>query len=73
MCQLSFIATYVKGMGLEDLKGCEKIFSESNELASSLHYASVFHQQQKMIEFMKHMDTFETYPNLSQCYYACCC
>jgi hypothetical protein len=67
MCQLSFLATYVKGMGLEDLEGCERFFSKSNALASSLRYASVFHRQQKMIEFMKHMDTFETYPNLSQC------
>ena len=23
---------------------------------------SIFHQQQKVIEFMKHMDTFETFP-----------
>jgi hypothetical protein len=68
LCQLSFLATYVKGMGLEDLEGCERFFSKSNALASSLRYASVFHWQQKMIEFMKHMDTFETYPNLSQCY-----
>lgn len=68
LCQLLFLATYVKGMGLEDLEGCERFFSKSNALASSLRYASVFHQQQKMIEFMKHMDIFETYSNLSQCY-----
>jgi Kyakuja-Dileera-Zisupton transposase len=68
ICQLSFLATYVKGMGLEDLEGCERFFSKSNALASSLRYASVFHRQQKMVEFMKHIDTFETYPNLSQCY-----
>lgn len=71
ICQLSFLATYVKGMGLEDLEGCERFFSKSNALASSLRYASVFHWQQKMIEFMKHTDTFETYSNLSQYYYAC--
>jgi hypothetical protein len=66
ICQLSFLATYVKGMGLEDLEGCERFFSKSNALASSLRYASVFHRQQKMVEFMKHIDTFETYANLSQ-------
>src|ERR1700678_3114719 len=71
ICQLSFLATYVKGMGLEDLEGCERFFSKSNALASSLRYASVFHRHQKMIEFMKHMDTFETYANLSQCYLTC--
>ena len=66
LCQLSFLATYVEGMGLEDLEGCERFFSKSNALASSLRYASVFHHQQKIIEFMRHMDTFETYHNLSE-------
>ncbi|KAF8518165.1 hypothetical protein BU17DRAFT_91300 [Hysterangium stoloniferum] len=66
LCQLSFLATYVNGMGLEDLEGCECFFSKSNALASSLCYASVFHWQQKIVEFMKHMDNFETYPNLSK-------
>ncbi|KAF8518833.1 hypothetical protein BU17DRAFT_48296 [Hysterangium stoloniferum] len=66
LCQLSFLATYVNGMGLEDLEGCECFFSKSNALASSLRYASVFHRQQKIVEFMKHMDNFETYPNLSK-------
>ena len=66
LCQLSFLATYVKGMGLEDLEGCEHFFSRSNALASSLCHASVFHQQQKIIEFIKHMDNMETYKNLSR-------
>jgi Kyakuja-Dileera-Zisupton transposase len=50
LCQLTYLATYVKGMGLEDLEGCEWFFSKSNALASLLHYASVFHQQQKIVE-----------------------
>ena len=66
ICQLSNLAHYVKGMGLEDLEGCERFFSKSNALASSLRYASVFHRQQKIVEFMKHMDVFETYHNLSK-------
>jgi hypothetical protein len=66
LCQLSFLATYVKGMGLEDLEGCERFFSKSNALTSSLRYASVFHRQQKIVEFMKHMDNTETYQNLSR-------
>ena len=53
-------------MGLEDLEGRERFFSKLNVLASSLRYASVFHHQQKMIEFMKHMDNMETYQNLSK-------
>ena len=28
LCQLSFLAMYVKGMGLEELKGCEYFFFE---------------------------------------------
>ena len=66
ICQLSNLAHYVKGMGLEDLEGCERFFSKSNALASSLRYASAFHRQQKIVEFMKHMDVFETYHNLSK-------
>ncbi len=66
LCQLSYLATYVKGMGLEDLEGCERFFSKSNALASSLCYASVFHRQQNIVKFMQHMDTFETYQNLSR-------
>ena len=66
LCQLAYLTTYVKGMGLEDLEGCDRFFSKSNALASSLRYTSVFHRQQKIVEFMQHMDTFETYQNLSE-------
>lgn len=66
LCQLSFLATYVKGMGLEDLEGCERFFSKSNGLAAALRNASAFHRRQKIAEFMKHMDTFETYQSLSE-------
>ncbi|KAJ7048099.1 hypothetical protein C8F01DRAFT_1268696 [Mycena amicta] len=33
LCQLRHLATYVKGMGMEDLEGCERCFSRSNGLA----------------------------------------
>ena len=36
LCQLSLLATYVKGLGLEDLEGCERAFLMSNALAASL-------------------------------------
>ncbi|KAJ7179809.1 hypothetical protein C8R43DRAFT_1117160 [Mycena crocata] len=49
LCQLSFLATYVEGMGLEDLEGCER-----------------FHRQQEITMYVKHFDSFETYPNLSK-------
>jgi hypothetical protein len=43
LCQLSHLATYVKGLGLEDLEGCKRTFSKSNVLAAALRYASIFH------------------------------
>jgi len=66
LCQLSFLATYVEGLGLEDLEGCEWFFSLSNALASSTRYASVFHRRQAIVEYTRHLDTFETYQNVSK-------
>ncbi|KAJ7075730.1 hypothetical protein B0H15DRAFT_791447 [Mycena belliarum] len=65
LCQLSNLATYVEGVGLEDLEYCETFFSRSNALASSTRYASRFHRQQAIATFLGHTDGFETYPNLS--------
>ncbi|KAJ7223797.1 hypothetical protein C8J57DRAFT_1535947 [Mycena rebaudengoi] len=36
-CLLQYLANYVPGMGLEDLEGCERLFSMSNALARSHH------------------------------------
>ncbi|KAF8181741.1 hypothetical protein K438DRAFT_2169043 [Mycena galopus ATCC 62051] len=66
LCQLSFLATYVEGMGLEDLEGCERYFARSNGLAKSVQYASKFHRRQDITTFMKQMDDMETYANLSK-------
>ncbi|KAJ7472491.1 hypothetical protein FB451DRAFT_1339449 [Mycena latifolia] len=52
-CLLRFLATYVEGMGLEDLEGCERFFSRSNGLAKSCRY-------------VKHFDSFEMYANLGK-------
>ncbi|KXN84446.1 hypothetical protein AN958_12604 [Leucoagaricus sp. SymC.cos] len=65
LCQLTNLLTYVKGMGLEDLEGCECFFSKSNVLVASIHHASVFHRKQKIVEFIQHMDSFETSQSLS--------
>jgi hypothetical protein len=54
-------------MGLEDLEGCERFFSKSNALAPALRYASAFHRQQKIVEYIKHNDDFEVFANLSKC------
>ncbi|KAJ7794775.1 hypothetical protein B0H14DRAFT_2392274 [Mycena olivaceomarginata] len=66
LCQLRFLATYVEGMGLEDLEGCERFFSRSNGLAKLCRYASRFHCQQEIMTYAKHFDSFETYTNLSK-------
>jgi hypothetical protein len=65
LCQLLHLATYTKGMGLEDLEGCERCFSKSNALASSLRYASIFHRKQAISTYFKHNDNMEVYQNLS--------
>jgi hypothetical protein len=59
------LATYVKGLGLEDLEGCERAFSKSNALAPSIRYASIFHRMQAIATYFDHNDTFEVYQNLS--------
>ncbi|KAJ6493862.1 hypothetical protein DFH09DRAFT_1104322 [Mycena vulgaris] len=67
LCQLRFLATYIEGMGLKDLEGCERFFSRSNGLAKSCCYASRFHCQQEITTYVKHFDSFETYTNLVAC------
>lgn len=64
LCQTRYLATYVKGLGLEDLEGCERFFSKSNALASSTRYASVFHRRQAISEYAMYTDKFDTYQNL---------
>ena len=64
LCQSRFLATYVKGLGLEDLEGCERFFSKSNALANSTCYASTFHRRQAIAEYAGYFDKFETYQNL---------
>jgi len=65
LCQLQHLAVYVKGLGLEDLEGCERAFSKSNALAAALRYASIFHRKQAIAAYFSHNDTFEVYQNLS--------
>ncbi|KAJ6563273.1 hypothetical protein DFH09DRAFT_920315 [Mycena vulgaris] len=66
MCQLRYLATYVLGLGVEDLEGCERFFSKSNALSRSVRCASVFHRKQTIATYLAHTDNFETYPNLSK-------
>ncbi|KAJ7737113.1 hypothetical protein B0H16DRAFT_1664771 [Mycena metata] len=63
-CQLCNLTTYVPGVGLEDLEGCEKFFSKSNALAATTRYATVFHRQQTITSYLKHADTADAYQGL---------
>ncbi|KAF7965149.1 hypothetical protein HWV62_45386 [Athelia sp. TMB] len=65
LCQLSHLATYTKGLGNENLEGCERAFSKSNELASTIRHASVFHRKQAIDNYFKYNDDLEVYYNLT--------
>ncbi|KAK7063342.1 hypothetical protein R3P38DRAFT_2756286 [Favolaschia claudopus] len=65
-CQLDYLSTYVTGLGLEDLEGCERKFSQTNALAKCTRYATVFHRRQAYRTYLAHLDTFDTYANLSK-------
>ncbi|KAJ7084524.1 hypothetical protein B0H15DRAFT_923560 [Mycena belliarum] len=64
-CQLCNLATYVEGVGLEDLEECESFFSKSNALAASTRYATTFHRRQAISTYMQHTDVFDTYQGLA--------
>jgi ornithine cyclodeaminase/alanine dehydrogenase-like protein (mu-crystallin family) len=65
-CQLRILAAYVKGLGLEDLEGCEHFFSKSNALALTTRYASAFHRQQAITTYLRHADSADAYQGLSE-------
>ena len=50
LCQVFWHPTYVKGIGKEDLEGCERVFSASNALASTTRLATPFHRVQDIEE-----------------------
>ncbi|KAJ7619742.1 hypothetical protein FB45DRAFT_1033581 [Roridomyces roridus] len=65
LCQVCFLALYVKGLGIEDLEGCERRFSRSNALAGCSRRASRFHRQQEITGYFKHMDDYDVYASLA--------
>ncbi|KAI5989528.1 hypothetical protein EDD15DRAFT_2171307 [Pisolithus albus] len=65
LCQLSHLMLYVEGLGLEDLETCERTFSKSNVLASTVRYSTAFHRQQAINAYFEHNDHFEVYANLT--------
>ncbi|KAI6156950.1 hypothetical protein BKA82DRAFT_25914 [Pisolithus tinctorius] len=70
LCQLSHLMVYTEGLCLEDLKTCERTFSKSNVLASSLRYASAFHRQRAINTYFSHNDAYEVYASISNFIYS---
>jgi hypothetical protein len=66
LCQLAHLGTYLRGMGIEDLEGLERMFSRSNALASTTRHASSFHRHQVFSTYFEHLDLTDTYENLSK-------
>ena len=44
-CQLRYYPNVISGMGLEDLETFERMFSASNQLVSTIRYASPYHRR----------------------------
>jgi len=65
LCQLSFLSTYMEGLGLSDLEGAECLFSRSNDLATTTRHSSTFHRLQCITNYFKHLDKTDTYEGLS--------
>jgi len=70
LCQLDHLATYIEGLGLEDLEGCEHAFSKSNALASTVRYSGMFHCRQTIANYFEHNDEYDVYANLCVCTFA---
>jgi hypothetical protein len=70
LCQLTHLATYVNGLGLEDLEGCERVFSWSNALAGAQRHSSRFHRHQDIIAYFQHVDQTDTYQALSKVFFS---
>ena len=66
LCQLQHLATYQKGLGLEDLGVCKRAFSHSNALGGVVRHMSAFHRKQAIVNYFTYTDDLDTYQNLSK-------
>ncbi|KAF9242899.1 hypothetical protein BU15DRAFT_86696 [Melanogaster broomeanus] len=70
LCQLSHLTLYTEGIGLEDLETCERTFSKSNALSSTVRHSSIFHHQHSISNYFEYNDDYEVYANLSNFIYS---
>ncbi|KAG1848433.1 hypothetical protein F4604DRAFT_1973836 [Suillus subluteus] len=64
LCQLQHHSKHKLGAGLEDFETCERVFSESNALASEIRNATEFHRHQALDEHF-HFADMDRYAALS--------
>lgn len=64
-CQCKHHPNVIEGMGLEDLETLERIFSQSNHLASVTRYASPYRRRLYIDQYFQQWDD-EKYANISQ-------
>jgi hypothetical protein len=63
-CQARNHPNNIEGMGLEDLKGMERIFSGSNQLATVIRYATAYRRRQFIDLYLRQWDA-DKYENLA--------
>ncbi|KAG1729622.1 uncharacterized protein EDB91DRAFT_1059885, partial [Suillus paluster] len=67
-CQLQYHTLYQKGLGIEDLETCERVFAGSNAVAPLIRHASYFHWLQ-FIDLQFDQWDLDRYQELSQFLY----
>ncbi|KAK1228181.1 hypothetical protein PQX77_008784 [Marasmius sp. AFHP31] len=55
-CQTCWHPQYLTGVGLTDFEDCERMFSQSNHLASTTRLATPFHRRQAIVEHFGFQD-----------------
>lgn len=63
-CQLNHHPNVIDGMGLEDLETLERIFSSSNQLASTTRYSSAYRRRLAIDQYFQQWDA-DKYSNIS--------
>jgi hypothetical protein len=64
LCQLGFHPLYCRGLGLEDLEGMERLFSQLNGVARGVRGATPYHWMQAYDLYLRQWDE-DKYANLS--------
>ncbi|KZV79485.1 hypothetical protein EXIGLDRAFT_631945 [Exidia glandulosa HHB12029] len=65
LCQLRHHPLVSSGVGLEDFETCERVFSESNDVARTIRFATHFHWRQYLDMHFHHWDDVK-YAELSR-------